>query len=194
MGIQSSINSLLSQAQRMATFYKGFDKADDIILDQEIAKNEARIQTDIAAGNAPMKDGKVDPEWLQKRRDEYDIKAAINDDGSLTEYGKQKALTWDRIIKLGGKPDKYNKAFYNNKSVKNYLKTLKDDTARYEYELDKLESSIDAQAAKPELQNEVARKVAKMSVKSRTNNINKTKTDFKKHLIGVKKDKGSELN
>ena len=194
MGIQSSINSLLSQAQRMATFYKGFDKADDIILDQEIAKNEARIQTDIAAGNAPMKDGKVDPEWLQKRRDEYDIKAAINDDGSLTEYGKQKALTWDRIIKLGGKPDKYNKAFYNNKSVKNYLKTLKDDTARYEYELDKLESSIDAQAAKPELQNEVARKVAKMSVKSRTNNINKTKTDFKKHLIGVKKDKGSELS
>ena len=194
MGIQSSINSLLSQAQRMATFYKGFDTADDIILDKEIAKNEARIQTDIAAGNAPMKDGKVDPEWLQKRRDEYDIKAAINDDGSLTEYGKQKALTWDRIIKLGGKPDKYNKAFYNSKSVKNYLKTLKDDNAGYESALDTLNSAIEAQSTNSELKNDVARKVAKISVKSRTNNINKTKADFKKHLIGVKKDKGSELS
>ena len=191
MGIQSSINSLLSQAQRLATFYKGFEKADDIILDQEIAKNEARIQTDIAAGNAPMKDGKVDPEWIQKRRDEYDIKAAINDDGSLSEYGKQKALTWDRIIKLGGKPDKYNKAFYKNKSVQNYLKSFNGDSERMQSALD---SAINAQSQNSELKNEVARKVAKISVKSRTNNINKTKADFKKHLIGVKKDKGSELN
>ena len=194
MGIQSSINSLLSQAQSLAAFYKGFEKADNIILDQEIAKNEARIQTDIAAGNAPLtEDGKVDPEWLQKRRDEYDIKAAINDDGSLTEYGKQKALTWDRIIKLGGKPDKYNKAFYKNKSVQNYLKSLNDNNSGYESALDALESSINSQSPNSELKNDVARKVAKMSVKSRTNNINKSKADFKKHLIGVKKDKGSEL-
>lgn len=190
MGIQSSINSLLSQAQRMATFYKGFGTADDIILDKEIAKNEARIQTDITAGNAPMKDGKVDPEWLQKRRDEYDIKAAINDDGSLTEYGKQKALIWDRIIKLGGKPDKYNKTFYKNKSVQNYLKSFNGDSERMQSALD---SAINAQSPNSELKNEVARKVAKISVKSRTNNINKSKADFKKHLIGVKKDKGSEL-
>ena len=62
MGIQSSINSLLSQAQRLATFYKGFDKVKQFVGDQETTKNEAKIQTDIAAGNAPMKDGKVDPE------------------------------------------------------------------------------------------------------------------------------------
>lgn len=72
MGIQSSINSLLSQAQRLATFYRGFDTADKIVKDQKITKNEAQLQTDIAAGHAPMKDGKVDPEWLQKRRDEFD--------------------------------------------------------------------------------------------------------------------------
>ena len=35
MGIQSSINSLLSQAQSLAAFYKGFKKADDIIKGQE---------------------------------------------------------------------------------------------------------------------------------------------------------------
>lgn len=40
MGIQSSINSLLSQVQSLATFYKGFEKADKIIKGQE-AQTEA---------------------------------------------------------------------------------------------------------------------------------------------------------
>ena len=35
MGIQSSINSLLSQAQRLATFYTGYHKAEDFIKGQE---------------------------------------------------------------------------------------------------------------------------------------------------------------
>ena len=35
MAIQSSINSLLSQAQSLAAFYKGFKKAGDFIKDQE---------------------------------------------------------------------------------------------------------------------------------------------------------------
>ena len=193
MGIQSSINSLLSQAQRLATYYSGFNMADDIVLNQEFTKNEARLQTEIAAGIAPMKDGKVDPEWLQKRRDEYDIKAAINDDGSLTEYGKQKALTWDRIIKLGGKPDKYNKAFYKNKSVQNYLKSLNDNNAGYESAIDALNSAIEAQSTNSELKNEVARKVARYSVKSRTNSINKTKSNFDEHTASLIKyySKGS---
>ena len=40
MGIQSSINSLLSQAQSLAAFYKGFEKAGDLIKGQE-AQTEA---------------------------------------------------------------------------------------------------------------------------------------------------------
>ena len=190
MGIQSSINSLLSQAQRLATYYSGFNMADDMILNQEFTKNEARLQTEISAGIAPMKDGKVDPEWLQKRRDEYDIKAAINDDGSLTEYGKQKALTWDRIIKLGGKPDKYNKAFYKNKSVQNYLKSFNGDSERMQSALD---SAISAQSTNSELKNDVARKVARYSVKSRTDSINKTKSNFDAHTASLIKyySKGS---
>ena len=40
MGIQSSINSLLSQAQSLATFYRGFKKAGDFIKGQE-AQTEA---------------------------------------------------------------------------------------------------------------------------------------------------------
>ena len=35
MGIQSSVNSLLSQAQSLAAFYKGFEKAGDLIKGQE---------------------------------------------------------------------------------------------------------------------------------------------------------------
>ena len=40
MAIQSSINSLLSQAQSLAAFYKGFEKAGDLIKGQE-AQTEA---------------------------------------------------------------------------------------------------------------------------------------------------------
>ena len=181
MGIQGSINSLLSQAQRLATFYAGYGKVKQFVGDQEITKNEAQIQTDIAAGNAPMKDGKVDPEWLQKRREEMYKRLAddyynkmFDNDGNLTEIGKEESQYIYNQNRKGVKfGDKYVNDFYNDSRVQDYLKSF---------------------AANSELKNEVARKVAKMSVKSRTNNINKTKADFKKHLIGVKKDKGSELS
>ena len=206
MGIQSSINSLLSQAQNLATFYRGFKKADDIILDQEISKNEARIQTDIAAGNAPMKDGKVDPEWLQKRRnemykgfaDDY-TNRMFDNDGNLTETGKEEAEHLYNQNRKGVKfGDKYVNDFYNDSRVKDYLKPFIEKIEKNErlrnvlFGSAPLDSAIEAQSPNSELKNEVARKVAKVSVKSRTNNINKTKADFKKHLIGVKKDKGSE--
>ena len=208
MGIQSSINSLLSQAQMLATFYKGFEKADKIVGDQATAKNEAKIQTDIAAGNAPMKDGKVDPEWLQKRReemykgfeDDYYHKMFDND-GNLSDVGKEEAQYLYNQNRKGVKfGDKYVNDFYNDSRVKDYLKPFIEKIEKNErlrnvlFGTAPLDSAIEAQSTNSELKNDVARKVAKMSVKSRTNNINKTKADFKKHLIGVKKDKGSELS
>ena len=86
MSIQGSINNLLSQAQRLATFYSGFNVADKIVKDQKITKNEAQIQTDIAAGNAPMKDGKVDPDWIQKRREELESEFAHDKEWGQTDY------------------------------------------------------------------------------------------------------------
>ena len=77
MAIQSSINSLLSQAQRLTTFYAGYGKAKQIVGEQAKAAGEAETQTEIAAGNAPMKDGKVDQEWLQQRRESYMIDPKI---------------------------------------------------------------------------------------------------------------------
>ena len=208
MAIQSSINSLLSQAQSLAAFYKGFDKANQIIKEQSITKNEAQIQTDIAAGRAPIKDGKIDPEWLQKRRDEM-YKGFADDytnrmfdnDGKLTETGKEEAQHLYNQNRKGVRfGDKYVNDFYNDSRVKDYLKPFIEKIEKNErlrnvlFGSAPLDSAIEAQSPNSELKNEVARKVAKISVKSRTNNINKSKADFKKHLIGVKKDKGSELN
>lgn len=206
MGIQSSINSLLSQAQSLAAFYKGFEKAEKIIGDTTAAKVEAQIQTDIAAGNAPMKDGKVDTEWLKKRRDEmykgfaddYNNRMFDND-GKLTEIGKEEAQHLYNQNRKGVKfGDKYVNDFYNDSRVKDYLKPFTEKIEKNErlrnvlFGTAPLDSVIESQSPNSELKNDVARKVAKISVKSRTNNINKSKADFKKHLIGVKKDKGSE--
>ena len=46
MGIQSSINSLLSQAQSLAAFYRGFKKAGDLIKGQEDIVKGQKAQTE----------------------------------------------------------------------------------------------------------------------------------------------------
>ena len=163
MGIQSSINSLLSQAQRLATFYRGFDTADDIILNQEIAKNEDRIRTDIEAGNAPMKDGKVDPEWLKKRRYEYE-RNKFNDDGTLSRIGEKKARLLQYRIDRGFEPNSDDKNFLNDPRVQEYLKS---------------------QATNSELKNKVASDLARASVEARTASINKTKSNFNEHTASL---------
>ncbi len=191
MAIQSSINSLLSQAQSLAAFYSGFKKADQIIGDTTAAKGEAKIQTDIAAGLAPMKDGKVDPEWLQKRREEFAHKA-FNSDGSLTEYGnvlfypngklstvgKAKADVLEEKIKNGGEFKLGDIGFYTNPIVQDYLKSHNDKYVA-------LNSAIEAQLPNSELKNEVAGKVARASVEARTNSINKTKSNFDEHTASL---------
>ena len=187
MAIQSSINSLLSQAQMLATFYKGFEKADKIVGDQATAKNEAKIQTDIAAGNAPMKDGKVDPEWLKKRRNE-DYEELINNGIELSERGKRKALKLNSRIRRGYELGEDDNEFYNSIMVQNYIKSFNDKSERLRYALDTLESSIS-----PELKNKVAGRVARASVEARTDSINKTKSNFDEHTASLIKyySKGS---
>ena len=127
MAIQSSINSLLSQAQMLATFYKGFEKADKIVGDQATAKNEAKIQTDIAAGNAPIKDGKVDPEWLQKRREQFERNknnVLFYPNGELSTVGKAKAKILEDKIKGGGEFKLGDIGFYTDSRVQDYLKSF----------------------------------------------------------------------
>lgn len=176
MGIQSSVNGLMQQLYTMGAISAG-------LRQQRKQSNEAQIQTEIAAGNAPMKDGKVDPEWLQKRRDEYEVRR-INDfynkmfdsDGKLSDVGKQEAQYYFNKLRKGIKFDKEVMDFYKDNRVQDYLNSFAKKNAKFRSALDELNSSIS-----PELQNEVARVVAKDSVKSRVNNINKTKDEFKEH-------------
>lgn len=171
MGIQSSINSLLSQAQSLAAFYKGFEKAGQIIGDTTATKKEAQIQTEIAAGNAPMKDGKVDPEWLKKRRDEYP-RSMFYHNGNLSNVGKARAQILQNKIKGGGEIKLGDIEFYTDDRVQEYLKSS---------------------AANSELKNEVAETLARGSVEARTNSINKTKSNFDEHTASLIKyySKGS---
>ena len=194
MGIQSSINSLLSQAQRLATFYAGYHKAEDFIKGQE-------SQTEATK--------KLQESFEERFRHKLNLSddVALNpEQQDIVNIGTELEEGMGRAVDIGGAEYIHNK--HKEMGFKNieeweaaedeaFMSHIKNEVARAVAERDakkKLDSAIEAQAAKPELQNEVARKVAKYSVKSRTNNINKTKADFKKHLIGVKKDKGSELS
>ena len=165
MGIQSSINSLMSQAQMLATFYKGFDKADKIIKDTTATKNEAKIQTEIAAGNAPKTpEGKVDPEWLKKQREEFD----------------------------NSKIGKLQKQIFQNEINRNNDPSLADLLAKYGNE-NPVDSAIEAQSANSKLKNEIASDLARASVEARTASINKTKSNFDEHTASLIKyySKGS---
>ena len=165
MAIQSSINSLLSQAQSLAAFYSGFNVADKIVKDQKITKNEAKIQTDIASGNAPMKDGKVDPDWLQKRRDQYMVdKYLFSSTGELTRRGEWIAeeLSSKRIE---GKAISYkSQKFLGDSRVQEYLKSFNESTA--------------------------GRVLANKRVVERTDSINQAKADFNAHTASLIKKYG----
>lgn len=164
MGIQSSINSLLSQAQSLAAFYSGFKKADQIIGDTTATKGEAKIQTDIAAGNAPMKDGKVDPEWLQKRREDAKSELFFYPNGKLSGVGKARARILEDKIKNGGEIKLGDIGFYTDNRVKDYLKS---------------------QATNSKIKNEIASDLARASVEARTASINKTKSNFDEHTASL---------
>ena len=185
MGIQSSINSLLSQAQRLATFYAGYHKAGDLIKGQE-AQTEATK--------------KIQESFEERFRHKLNLPddVALNpDQQDIVNIGTELEEGMGRAVDIGGAEYIHNK----NKKMgfKNieewgaaedeaFMSHIKNEVARVVAERNakkKLDSAIDAQAAKPELQNEVARKVAKYSVKSRTDSINKTKSNFDEHVASL---------
>ena len=184
MGIQSSINSLLSQAQRLATFYKGFEKAGDFIKGQE-AQTEAtkNLQKTI---EEKYKEYKGIPSNVTLHPSQ--LKAVQEADDILQNTGYQlDNETIDRIASLSSEIAKENKDFYNNgTSVAEYLKSYNDKNAA-------LDSAIETQSTNSKLKNEVAGKVARASVEARTDSINKTKSDFNAHTASLIKEyaKGS---
>ena len=174
MAIQSSINSLLSQAQSLAAFYRGFKKADDLIKGQEDQLE--------AANNLQ----KTIDENYKGFADDYNNRMFDND-GKLTEIGKEEAQHLYNQNRKGIRfGDKYVNDFYNDSRVQDYLKPFIEKYEKKERQKNVLfdtaiDSAINAQATNSELKNEVAGKVAKMSVKSRTDSINQAKADFNAH-------------
>ena len=165
MGIQGSINSLLSQAQRLATFYTGLGKVEKIVGDTTDAKNEAQIQTDIASGNAPMKDGKVDTEWLQKRREKYTLdNGFFSSTGELTARGAMKAQRLSSDMAKGERIGYGDIKFMEDKRVQEYLKSFNESTA--------------------------GRVLANKRVVERTDSINQAKSDFNAHTASLIKKYG----
>ena len=160
MAIQSSINSLLSQAQSLAAFYKGFEKAKEFVGEQTKAAKEAETQTEIAAGNAPMKDGKVDPEWLKKRRNQY---MANNDlfmeNGELSKKGKWIAEELSNKRTKGTAISYKSQKFLGDSRVQEYLKSFNESTA--------------------------AKVLANKRVVERTDSINQAKSDFNEHTASL---------
>lgn len=164
MGIQSSVNSLMQQLYTIGAIGAGLREQKKQTKGQEKTANEAKIQTEIAAGNAPMKDGKVDPEWLQKRREEIK-KRLFHPNGKLSTVGEVQARLYDNRVKRG--LELYSddaKEFYNDARVQEYLKSS---------------------AANSLLKNKVASDLAKSRVEARTDSINQTKSNFDEHTASL---------
>ena len=182
MGIQSSINSLLSQAQRLATFYSGYKKAGDFIKGQEDIVEGQKSQTEAT---------KSLQDTFEKR---FRLSLNLPDDVELhpeqqdiVNIGTELEEGMGRTVDIGSAEYIHNKT--KEMGFKNiaereaaedeaFMSHIKNEVARAVAERDakkRLDSVIETQAAKPELQNEVAGKVARASVEARINSINKTK-------------------
>ena len=183
MGIQSSINSLLSQAQNLTTFYRGFKKAGDFIKGQENIIKGQEAQTEATKNlqktiEEKYKEYKGIPSNVTLHPSQ--LKAVQEADDILQNTGYQlDNETIDRIASLSSEIAKENKDFYNDStSVAEYLKSYNDKNAA-------LDSVIETQAANSKLKNEVAGKVARASVEARTDSINKTKSNFDEHTASL---------
>ena len=163
MAIQSSINSLLSQAQSLAAFYKGFKKADDFIKGQDDIVKGQKEQTEAT------KSLQEAFEIINRKNKEQFYHEMFDQDGNLSRHGEEEARLLQYRINRGIELDSENNEFYNNPRVQDYLKSF---------------------AANSKLKNEVAGKVARASVEARTDSINKTKSNFNEHTASLIKKYG----
>ena len=120
MGIQSSINSLLSQAQSLATFYRGFKKAGDFIKGQDNIIKGQKEQTEATKS--------LQEAFENKKKEEF-YNEMFDQDGKLSRHGEEEARLLQYRINRGIKLDSENNEFYNSKSVQEYLKSFNENKA-----------------------------------------------------------------
>ena len=158
MGIQSSINSLISQAQRLATLNSGFKKAEDLIKGQE---NIVKGQEEQTKATKSLQEAM---EIINKKNKEKFYNEMFDQDGNLSRHGEEEARHLQYTINRGIELDSENNEFYNNPKVQDYLKSF---------------------AANSKLKNEVAENLARTSVEARTDSLNKTKSNFDEHIASL---------
>ena len=163
MAIQSSINSLLSQAQNLATFYMGFKKAGDLIKGQE---NIIKGQEEQTEATKSLQEAF---ENINRNNKEQFYHEMFDQNGNLSRHGEEEARLLQYRINRGIELDSENNEFYNNPRVQDYLKSF---------------------AANSKLKNKVAERVARASVEARTDSIVKTKSNFDEHVASLIKKYG----
>ena len=100
MAIQSSINSLLSQAQSLAAFYKGFEKAGDLIKGQE-SQTEATKNLQKTFEERFRKRYNIDDKTPLTHDQDMAVKYGTHREsrtGGIVEPGE--AVRWVRVQKL----------------------------------------------------------------------------------------------
>ena len=164
MGIQSSINSLLSQAQSLAAFYTGFEKAGDFIKGQE-AQTEATKNLQKTFEERFRKEFKIDEKTPLNREQ----KRAI-------EWGMAQERRTGDIVE----PSRALRAA----KVFEHMDQIREERRKY---------IMEAQRAGATEKNEIASDLARASVEARTASINKTKSNFNEHTASLIKyySKGS---
>ena len=167
MAIQSSVNALMQQLYTIGAIGAGL--------------KEQKKQTKAAVASAPS--------FEERFRKRYNI-----DDKTPLTLEQQSAVHWAAY-----EEGKVGHLISPEAAMRRVRTTPIPDEERSELleylreGNDTVDSAIEAQAAKPELQNEVAGKVARASVEARTASINKTKSNFDEHTASLIKyySKGS---
>ena len=159
MGIQSSVNALMQQLYTIGAISAGL--------------KQQRKQTEAAVASAPS--------FEERFRKRYNI-----DDKTPLTFEQETAILWAKQ-----KESEVGHLISPEAAMRRVrTKPIPDEERAELFEYlregnDTIDSAIEAQTAKPELQNEVAEKLAKSSVKARTASINQTKSNFDEHTASL---------
>ena len=170
MAIQSSVNALMQQLYTIGAISAGL--------------REQKKQTKAAVASAPS--------FEERFRKAYNIddKTPLTlEQGVAVHWAAQKESEVGHLISPEAAMRRVRTTPIPDEERAELFEYLREGN-------DTVDSAIEAQAAKPVLQNEVARNLARASVEARTASINKTKSNFDEHTASLikKYGKGSELS
>ena len=159
MGIQSSVNALMQQLYTIGAIGAGL--------------KQQRKQTEVAVASAPSFEERF------RKRYNIDAKTPLTlEQGVAVNWAAQKESEVGHLISPEAAMRRVRTTPIPDEERAELFEYLREGN-------DTVDSAIEAQAAKPEMQNEVARNLARASVEARTSSINKTKSNFNAHTASL---------